>query len=162
MKFRDATTDDLGFITEVYSQAVKSRISTADTSIVPPDYFKNRIEKTNPNRPFWIVEAGDQPIGWAAFKDFYGRPAYQETAEISIYLSEEFHHKGLGTAILEAMIKKSPALGIRNLIGFVFAHNPASMRLFKKAGFVPWGLLPKVAVIDEKQYDLCILGLKTG
>jgi L-amino acid N-acyltransferase YncA len=44
------------------------------------------------------------------------------------------------------------------LLGFIFAHNEPSLRLFAKFGFERWGYLPKVAELDEVERDLVIMG----
>jgi phosphinothricin acetyltransferase len=62
--------------------------------------------------------------------------------------------------LLEYVVKLSPNLKIKTLLGFIFSHNAPSIGLFGKAGFTIWGHLPKVAEIDEKEYDLLILGLR--
>lgn len=162
MLFRDANKDDLAFIAEVYNEAIESRISTADTVPVGPDHFSPQLEKANPKRPLWIVEINNVKIGWVSFRDFYGRPAYSVTAELSIYLARKFQQKGLGTGILETVINRSAQMGIQTLVGFIFSHNHASLRLVNKAGFEQWGLLPEVAEIDGALISLSILGKKTG
>jgi phosphinothricin acetyltransferase len=53
-------------------------------------------------------------------------------------------------------------LGIRTLLAFIFAHNAPSLRLFQAAGFERWGLLPRVAEMDGREYSLAILGRRMG
>ena len=50
------------------------------------------------------------------------------------------------------------SLNIKTLLGFVFAHNEPSMRLFVAHGFEVWGRLPRVAQLDDTERDLIILG----
>ncbi|MEP6686317.1 MAG: N-acetyltransferase, partial [Verrucomicrobiota bacterium] len=51
-----------------------------------------------------------------------------------------------------------PRLGLKTLLGFIFAHNDASLRLFEKFGFHRWGVLPRVAELDGVERDLIIVG----
>jgi len=60
---------------------------------------------------------------------------------------------------LELAIRRSPELGIKTLIGIIFAHNQPSLKLFEKFGFQPWGYLPKVAELDGVERDVVIVGL---
>src|SRR5437016_11708547 len=46
--------------------------------------------------PFWVAESGDRVIGWLDFKKFLPRCAYRGTAEISVYVDEEFRRRGVG------------------------------------------------------------------
>lgn len=160
MQIREADKADLPFITEVYNEAVASRISTADTSAVDMSCFEDRILKPDPSRPLWILTEHGERIGWASFRDFYGRPAYSGTAEISIYILSRFQRKGFGTIVLDKMISSCSSLGIDTLLAYVFSHNKASLDLFYRSGFELWGQLPDVAVIDGKKQSLSILGKK--
>ena len=99
-------------------------------------------------------------IGWVSFQSFYERPAYEATVEISLYLHPDQRGKGLGRRVLRDALGKASALGLRNIVGFVFAHNTPSLGLFKSEGFEEWGRLPEVAVLDGTERSVLILGKK--
>jgi L-amino acid N-acyltransferase YncA len=160
MIFRDATIDDLPFIVDIYNSTIPGRMVTADTEPVTIEDKSDWFHKHNPTtRPIWIV-ADDQevPIGWVSFQDFYGRPAYKKTAEISIYLSEKFRGSGFGKKILSYAISKCKDLEIDILLGFIFKHNEVSVKLFSDLGFEEWADLKEIAVIDNQRYSLVIMG----
>ena len=100
--------------------------------------------------------------GWVSFQDFYGRPAYAATAEISIYLHEQFRGQGLGKQVLQYCVEQAPALGIKTLLGYIFAHNLPSIKLFTQTGFTEWGSLPNIAQLDAVERTLKILGRRVG
>ena len=106
---------------------------TADTELVTiSDKLKWFHEHTGHKRPLWVVEdAAKKIIGWVSFQDFYGRPAYNGTAEISIYLDENERGKGYGKKCLIHAIEQCISLGIHTLLGFIFAQNKNSLRLFE-------------------------------
>lgn len=158
--YRNANLSDLERIVEIYNSAIASRLVTADTEPVSVESKVKWFEEHTPDRrPFWVIEdTTKQIIGWVSFQSFYGRPAYNETAEISIYLDENQRGKGLGQAVLEHCITSAPIYGIKTLLGFIFSHNAPSLKLFKKLGFEEWGKLPDIAVMDNTSYSLSILG----
>lgn len=160
-KIRDANQEDLVRIVEIYNSTIQSRMVTADIEIVDAesriDWFLNH---TSEKRPLWVMEEDGTIIGWLSFQDFYGRPAYQATAEISIYMDHSYRNKGVGAHFMEYAIKRAPSLGIETLLGFIFAHNEPSIRLFMKYGFEEWGNFPGVAELDGVKKDLLILGKK--
>ncbi|WP_404449771.1 N-acetyltransferase family protein [Sutcliffiella horikoshii] len=158
INIRDAAMEDLPIIVSIYNSTIESRMVTADTSPVTVESRKEWFVKHNKNRPLKVVELNNQICAWISFQNFYGRPAYQATAEVSIYLSEETRGKGLGAILLEKAIKECPALQIENLLAFIFAHNVPSIRLFEKYGFEKWGYLPRVAELDSVKRDLVIMG----
>lgn len=160
---RSSTLQDLPAIVSIYNSTIQSRMVTADTQFVTVEDKLNWFHTHNENnRPLLVAEeAGTGMIcAWVSFQSFYGRPAYDATAEISIYLHENTRGKGIGSYLLEKSIEASPSMHIENLLGFIFAHNEPSLRLFQKYGFEKWGYLPEVAQLEGIKRDLVILGRK--
>jgi phosphinothricin acetyltransferase len=159
MLFRNATTEDLKEIVEIYNTTIAGRMVTADTDPVTVDSRTKWFNEHSPEkRPLWMVEENGICVGWVSFQSFYGRPAYNGTAEISIYLHENQRGKGHGKAILEYAMVQCPSLEIHTLLGFIFSHNLPSIRLFEKLGFKEWAHLPNIAVLDNVERSLSILG----
>jgi len=160
LHYKDATLSDLDTIVKIYNSTVASRMVTADTD---PVTVESRIkwfeEHSSDKRPLWMIENEDQDIvGWVSFQSFYGRPAYNATVEISIYLDENFRGRGYGKAVLAYALERCPEIGIKTLLGFIFAHNDASIKLFRHFGFEDWATLPDIAVLDNEERSLKILG----
>ena len=159
---RPATAADLPRIVEIYNASIPARLATADTTPVAVESRRPWFEQHGPRRPLWVEEREGAVVGWASVSDFYGRPAYAATAELSIYVAPEAQRRGVARALLAYAIAQAPALGLNTLLGFVFAHNAPSQRLLAAFGFARWGHLPKVAVLDGVERDLDILGLRVG
>ena len=159
MDIRHAKEADLRAIVNIYNQSIPNRMATADTKAIAVedklDWYHNRSE----NRPLWVATAEDELIGWLSFQNFYGRPAYIHTAEISIYVATKYQQQGIGSKLLEKAIAFCPQLELTTLLGFVFAHNQPSVNLLTRYGFTQWGHLPDVAVLDGCKRSLLILGL---
>ncbi|MBA4166633.1 MAG: N-acetyltransferase [Chitinophagaceae bacterium] len=159
LQYRDANIEDLTAILEIYNSTVAGRTVTADTEPVTIESRLNWFHQHEPvKRPLWIVEEQNNIIGWVSYQSFYGRPAYQETAEISIYLYEHTRGKGYGKEILQHGMNACEKLGIKTLLGFIFGHNEPSIKLFAGLGFEEWGMFPRVAKLDGIERDLIILG----
>ena len=157
---RDAVGEDLPQIIMIYNASIPFYLATADTE---PITVESRLAwfaaHTPDTYPLWVVEnAQNQVIGWLGFQRFYGRPAYAKTAELSIYLHQEHQGKGLGKLLLSRAITQGKTLGLQTLLGFIFAHNEPSLRLFTGLQFEQWGFLPRVAILDNQERDLVILG----
>jgi len=163
VSFTYATLHDLAKIVETYNSTIPSRLVTADlepvTVISKLQWFNSH---SNNKRPLWIVEHDVDYAGWMSFNSFYGRPAYDGTVEVSIYLEEKFRGKGLGKICLQKAIDACPALQVKNLLGFIFGHNEPSLKLFYNFGFEKWAHFPKVANMDGVERDLIILGKRIG
>ena len=160
LAFRDATNSDLARIVEIYNTTIPSRMVTADTEPVTVESRQKWFDEHNPaRRPLWVIEDHSRAIiGWVSFQSFYGRPAYDSTVEISIYLDPHQRGRGLGKEVLRYCLEKAPDFGIRTLLGFIFSHNEPSLKLFRHFGFEDWANLPNIAELDGKEYGLKILG----
>jgi L-amino acid N-acyltransferase YncA len=159
MTFRNALQTDLPVIVDIYNSTVASRMVTADTTPVTVESRQQWFDEHTPDKhPLWIVEDDNKIIGWVSFQAFYGRPAYDATAEISIYLDPLQRGKGYGKSILQYCIDKAPSFKIKTLLGFIFAHNIPSLQLFMTLGFEEWGDLKNVANLDGIERSLKILG----
>jgi len=160
MKFRDALQTDLSTIVDIYNSTIASRMVTADTAPVSVASKQQWFDEHTSNKhPLWIVEDDtNNTIGWVSFQAFYGRPAYDGTAEISIYLDPLQRSKGYGKKILQYCIDNAHTLDINILLGFIFAHNTPSIQLFTALGFEEWGHLKNIALLDGTERSLKILG----
>ncbi|MGZ5243623.1 MAG: N-acetyltransferase family protein [Bacteroidia bacterium] len=158
---RHANLQDLPAIVEIYNQTIPGRMVTADLEPVSIEsrtlWFHSHNKST---RPLYVWVEDEKVVGWLSFKDFYGRPAYRHTAEIAIYIHENHRHKGLGKILLQEAINQSAELQIHTLLGFIFAHNEPSIKLFRNFGFETWAHLPEVALLDNDLRDLIIVGKK--
>jgi phosphinothricin acetyltransferase len=171
-RHRIATLDDLPAIVAIYNSTVASREVTADTE---PVSVESRLawfhEHTPERRPLWVIErsaaaaaddAAPAILGWISYSNFYGRPAYSGTAEVSIYIDEAARGKGIGRYALQEAIDFAPSIKVHTLLGFIFGHNQPSLGLFSKFGFETWANLPKVANLDGVERDLIILGKRVA
>lgn len=161
LTFRNATRDDLPAIVAIYNTTIASRLVTADLEPVSVESRHEWFDAHSPERrPLWMAYDDGQLVGWLSFSDFYGRPAYNGTSEISIYLDESTRGKGYGKAMLTHALEVAPSLGVKSALGFIFGHNEPSLKLFRRFGFTDWGVLPRVANLDGIERDLVILGLR--
>lgn len=163
---RVARPDDLPVIVEIYNSTIASREVTADTEPVTVASRQQWFDDHDPaRRPLWVIHDANHSgpvIGWMSYSNFYGRPAYSGTAEVSIYIAEDWRGKGLGRYCLEQAIAHAPKIAVHTLLGFIFGHNAPSLGLFKKYGFETWAHLPKVANLDGVERDLIILGKRVA
>ncbi|MGF1478269.1 MAG: GNAT family N-acetyltransferase [Cyanophyceae cyanobacterium] len=155
---RNAVNADLPAIIEIYNASIPSRLATADLEPISVASRQDWFDRHTATHPLWVMEKQEEIAGWLSFNDFYGRPAYHRTAELSIYVSPDYRRQGIGQSLLEQAITQSPHLGLNTLLAMIFAHNRPSLQLFHKFKFQQWGYLPKVAELDGVERDLAILG----
>ncbi|MFF2481227.1 GNAT family N-acetyltransferase [Paenibacillus sp. NPDC058071] len=158
-RIRDAVQSDLPRIVDIYNSTIASRSVTADLEPVTVESRQHWFDEHSPeSRPLWVLEREGEIIAWLSFQSFYGRPAYNATAEISIYIASEQRGGGIGSMLIAKAVEAAPSIGVRTLLGFVFGHNEPSLGLLRKFGFEQWALLPRVAELDGIERDLVIMG----
>ena len=157
---REAVEADLPAIIEIYNATVPTRMVTAELEPTTVEARLPWFRDHSPHEyPFWVAESGGRVIGWLDFKKLLPRRAYRGTAELSVYVDENFRRRGVGQRLLEEAIARAPSLGITALVGLIFGHNEPSLKLFQRFGFERWGFFPAVAQLDGLKRDLVIVGL---
>ena len=100
-------------------------------------------------------------VAWIGLSSFYGgRPAYDATAEVSMYIAPAHQNRKLGRELMERMIAACPRLGVTTLLAMYFDHNEPSRRLCKSLGFEQMGHLTKIANLDGVARGLIISALR--
>jgi L-amino acid N-acyltransferase YncA len=159
MTIRDATEADLPGIVEIFNATIPSRMVSAQ---IDPVSVEERLPwfraHSTDHHPLWVMCEEKQVMAWLSLQLFLPRCAYAGTAEVSVYVREDFRRRGLGKSLLAEAVTRAPSLELTALIGHIFAHNEPSLRFFAKAGFYRWGLLPRVARLKGVERDLVIVG----
>lgn len=159
VEFRKAKIEELPTIVHIYNEIIPSRLATADLKPVRAEERKPWFHSFTKTHPLWVILNDDkQIVGWVALEPFYGRAAYEHTAEISIYIDEKGRHQGVGTKAIQFVESQVHDLGISAIVAYIFGHNKPSLGLFKKFGFEKWGYLPKIAELDGIKRDTVIMG----
>lgn len=154
-----AQQSDLAKIVSTYNSTIPSRLVTADLEPVTIESKQAWFDAHSPDkRPLWLVLVDGVYTGWMSFNSFYGRPAYDGTVEVSIYLEEKARGKGLGKLCLQKAIESCPKLKVKTLLGFIFDHNEPSLKLFYNMGFDKWAHLPNIANMIDSERGLIIVG----
>ncbi|CAM4182725.1 GNAT family N-acetyltransferase [Pseudoalteromonas ostreae] len=162
MTIRLANSNDLAVIVAIYNETIASRMVTADTEQVSIADKQSWFNSHTEQRPIYVYEQDSKVIAWLSYKSFYGRPAYDGTVEISIYITAFSQGQGLGKRLLTFAQEQAKSLNIKVLLAFIFSHNIPSIKLFERFGYQQWGELPNVAIMDDSQYSLTILGKHLG
>jgi L-amino acid N-acyltransferase YncA len=96
-------------------------------------------------------------LGWAALSPVSGRCVYSGVAEVSVYVAQSARAKGIGTALLTALIAESEAAGIWTLQAGIFPENTASIALHTKAGFRIVGTRERLGAMNGRWHDVTLL-----
>jgi len=94
--------------------------------------------------PRIVVDLEGAVAGWAALAPVSARPVYGGVAEASVYVAQAAQGRGVGTALMQALVSQSEAAGFWTLQAGIFPENPASLALHQKSGFKILGVRERI------------------
>jgi L-amino acid N-acyltransferase YncA len=145
---RSSRDSDVDAMLAIYRHHIRHGIEpdVVDSSAPEPDDLRERRKNLRNRRlPHVVATSGDAVVGYAYAVLFRKRPAYRYTAKHSIYVHHEHLGRGIGGALLQALIDACAAAGFRQMIGYIDADNAASLALHERFGFTKVAHLPAVA-----------------
>ena len=125
------TEDDGPAVLEIYGQGIATGIATFETII--PEWRAWQASHRRDCR--FVARLDGRVVGWTALARYSSRDVYAGVAWESVYVDAAARGRGVGAALLGALIPASEASGIWTLIAGVQANNPASLALHERAGF---------------------------
>lgn len=142
MHIRPATAGDLDAITAIYADAVVN--GTASYELEPPDRTEmahRMAQIVAAGFPYIVAEDASGILGYAYAGYYRTRPAYRFMVEDSIYVAPAAKGKGVGKALLSALIEACDAIGFYRMIAVIGdgAVNAASVNLHRSLGFTECG-----------------------
>jgi phosphinothricin acetyltransferase len=160
---RPATPADLPAVTAIFAHYVTTSVFTFET--VPPalaDWGHKLTGLAARGLPFLVADLEGEVAGYAYAAPWRPRPAYDRTAEDSIYLHPERTGLGLGRHLLRALLTSCAGAGVEQVVAVIADSGcPASVALHRAFGFTDAGRLRAVGhkhgqVIDTilMQHDL--------
>jgi len=158
MQIRDATEADVGSITEIYNEVLKT--STAIFSDKPSSveermaWWKGRSDQ---GYPVLVATEGGAVVGFASFGSFRTWPGYRYSVEHTVHVAASARGRGVGGALVRELIARARAAGKHVMVGGVDAENAASLRFHERLGFEPVGRLREVGFKFDRFLDLVFL-----
>ncbi|WP_047524079.1 GNAT family N-acetyltransferase [Microbacterium sp. ZOR0019] len=138
---------DLPHVREIYNHFVSNSAVTLDERRSSIPYWREKYALlTRLELPFLVaVSPGGVVMGYALAQPWAGKNAYKYTVEDSIYLGPGAGGKGLGVALLQALIDACEQIGLREMVAVISDRGAeASIRLHEKLGFVEAGRMGRV------------------
>ena len=159
MRIRDAQASDLPAIVEILDHEIAN--GTASWS-ARPESLAARTEWLRERRatghPVIVaVDDADAVLGYASCGRFRPYDAWNPTVEHSIYLHREARGRGLGGALLDALLERIAAAGFRNVVAVIDASNTASIAMHERRGFAEAGRMPAVGEKFGRNLDAVFL-----
>ncbi|MFE6223090.1 MULTISPECIES: GNAT family N-acetyltransferase [unclassified Streptomyces] len=161
---RPATEADLDAVAAIYAHYVDHTVVTFDETAPPPSFWRSRLaELTGRGLPFLVAEDAGRIAGYAYAAPWRPKPAYRHSVEHSVYLSPAHTGRGLGGALMGALIDACAAAGVRQMIAVVAdSGTAASLALHRRLGFTEAGRLTAVGHKHGRWVDTVLLQRSLG
>ena len=142
---RAASQADAAQIAEIYAHHVAHGTASFDTVPRSVDDTIAKIEDCHARGwPFLVASDGEAVLGYAYATQFRDRPAYALACEDSIYVHPDHVGKGVGKALLEALVDAAETAGFRQMLAVIGGAEPASIALHASLGFEHVGRMRSV------------------
>ncbi len=138
---REMRADDWERVAAIYTMGLENGFSTFNTAC--PTFAQWDAAHRKECR--YVSEMEGKVVGWIAVSPTSARPVYSGVVEVSIYVDAAYHGKGIGTALMAALIDNAPALGFWSLYSVIITANTASIAFHKKCGFREIGYRERIA-----------------
>lgn len=125
------------------------------------------FETTAPDWPAWdaahlpdhrlVARLHGRVVGWAALAPVSDRCAYAGVAEDSIYVASDAQGRGVGRALLTAVVTSAERAGIWTVQTGIFPENQASVRLHQTCGFRVVGVRERLGQLHGRWRDVLLL-----
>jgi phosphinothricin acetyltransferase len=152
-EIRPLAHTDWPAVERIYGQGIATRAATFETE--PPGWEQFDAGRL-PGHRLVAVEDG-VVVGWAAVAPVSTRECYAGVVEHSVYVAEEARGRGIGSALLEALVESAEAGGIWTIQSSIFPENAASVRLHERAGFRVVGRRERIAKLDGAWRDTVLV-----
>jgi L-amino acid N-acyltransferase YncA len=139
-----ATADDLPAILPILNDAIAT--STASWHEYPRDETFLRGWLVARQKDYVVLAARDASglVGCASYGPYRSGSGYRLTVEHSVYVRKDARRRGIGKALLAALIDAARAQGLHVIVAGIDGDNAVSIALHRDFGFVETGRLPEV------------------
>ena len=158
---RPATSDDLPAIRVLFNVLIPTTTVAFRDHLASEDELRDWFAaQTEHAHPVLVADLDDEVVGyttWASFRGGERFPGYRHTAELTIHVRAEAHGRGVGRALLEALVDEAARRDIHVLVAGIDADNDASIAFHAALGFVEVARMPEVGRKFDRWLDLVLM-----
>lgn len=157
MEIRDAVAADAAEIARIYNQGIEDRLATLETQLRTAEERAEWMAAKSARHPVLVAVDGDEVLGWGSLNQFNPRAAYDHVVDFSIYVAREARGRGVGNALLAALIERAREIGFHKMVLAAFPFNDRGMKLYERHGFRTVGIYKEQGMLDGKWIDVILM-----
>jgi L-amino acid N-acyltransferase YncA len=135
LRILPATGDDAAAIGAIYDEGVAAGLATFATGPHTAAERRAWLAARGERAPVWTGRVGDEVVAWSALAPFSHRSWYSGVGEYTVYVAGRAQGRGVGGAMLRALVAEAPRHGYWKLVGMILPENAAGLALARRAGF---------------------------
>lgn len=158
---RPADEADLPAITDLFNALIPVDATAWRDHLADPDemaaWWARQAEAAH---PVLVAEADGRVVGYATWTGFRGGdrfPGYRRTVEHTIHVDADQHGRGVGRALLEALVEEARRRGVHVVVGAIDSANTGSLAFHRALGFTEVGRMPEVGRKFDRWLDLVLV-----
>lgn len=161
---RPAAPEDLPAVQGIYAHHVRHGLASFEEEPPAAEEIRRRHrEVAGKGLPWLVADFAGVVAGYGYCAPYRARSAYRYTLEDSVYVREDYQGRGVGAALLDALIERCTALGYRQLVAVIGdSAHAASISLHAAAGFVRVGTLRSVGFKFGRWVDSVLMQRPLG
>jgi L-amino acid N-acyltransferase YncA len=156
IEIRPMRARDWSAVEAIFAEGIATRAATFETE--PPDY--DSFDASHHAEHRLVAVEDDRVVGWVALAPASSRACYAGVAESSVYIAAGARGRGIGRALMEALVASASAGGIWTIHAGMFPENAASVVLHESLGFRLVGRFERIAQLDGVWRDTVLLELR--
>ena len=156
MRVRPFDPADYPAVASVFAEGIATGLATFETTV--PSWEEWDAAHLAEHR--LVAELDGEVVGWCAVVPYSRRAVYHGVGEESVYVAERARGRGVGRALLEALIESARAGGLWTLQAGIFPDNGASLALHRAVGFREVGVRERIGRLDGVWRDVVLLELR--
>ncbi len=160
---RAVLLEDVPRITEIYAHHVLHGVASFEEAAPDAGEMARRMDDIlQRGLPYLVFTENDHVLGYAYAAPYKLRSAYRFTVENSIYIDPAHHRRGIGAALLKALIIECERRGLRQMLAVIGGGSEASVGLHAAHGFVHAGRLGHVGYKFGQWLDIVMMTRRLG
>ena len=120
---------------------------------------REQVEKDEREELGFVAEAEGQITGYGFLRFFPGKPQKKTTCSLGVIVSDDFQGQGLGMKLMDAMIEKAKALGMKKIWLGTYTSNDKALGLYRKLGFQLEGVFMADEFFEGKPFHTVSMAL---
>ncbi|PHV69219.1 GNAT family N-acetyltransferase [Sporanaerobium hydrogeniformans] len=134
--FEKIVEEDIESVREIYLYYIQNSTATFHKRDISYQEMKELVIFNNPKYESYTIYYEGELCGYVILTQYKVREAFDQSAEITIYLKQGFEGKGIGTQAVNFIEDRARTKDLHVLLALVCGENTGSMALFEKMGYV--------------------------